>query len=81
MATLGRVAVLVGLAACVLGVATLAFGLRRRRDEVIRAGARYAVVAFAAAVLAVVAMEVALLSDDFSLAYIASNSATTTPLP
>ena len=80
MATLGRVAVLVGLAACVLGVATLAFGLHRRRDEVIRAGARYALVAFAAAVLAVVAMEVALLSDDFSLAYVASNSATTTPL-
>jgi len=79
-AVVGRLAVVVGLVACVAGVATIAYGLRRRRPPALRAGARYAVVALAGALLAVAAMEVALLRDDFSLAYVAGNSATTTPL-
>ena len=80
MAVLGRLAVLVGLVACLAGIGTIAYGLRRRRPAALRSGAHYALVALAAAVLAVGAMEMALLRDDFSIAYVAENSATSTPL-
>jgi cytochrome c-type biogenesis protein CcmF len=81
MAALGRLAVLAGLMACILGVVTIAHGLRRRSPTALRSGARYAVATLVAAVVAVAAMEVALLRDDFSLEYVATHSATTTPLP
>src|SRR6185436_16541044 len=63
-----------------LGIVVLALGLRRRDEKLLRLGQRYAVVILVAAVLAVGAMEWALLSHDFSLKYVAENNARSTPL-
>ena len=65
----------------VLGIVVLALGLCRRDDRLLRLGRRYAFVdPRRRAVLAVVAMEWALLSHDFSLRYVAENNARSTPL-
>jgi len=72
-------AVLLGLAGGLAGVVTLAVGLATKRVALIRTGAVYAWMVLGAAVLAVVAMERALLTHDFSLRYVAENHSRATP--
>jgi cytochrome c-type biogenesis protein CcmF len=79
-AVVGTAAVSLGLAGAVLGVMTIALGLRRGEARLLHAGRRYAWVVAAGAVLATVAMEVALLRHDFSLKYVAEHGSKSTPL-
>ena len=79
-ALLGRSAVLLGLIGCVAGVLVLGSGLRHRRPAVLRAGRQYAWLVLAGAVAAVVAMERALLTHDFSLTFVADNASRSTPV-
>src|SRR4051812_6443131 len=63
-----------------MGVVTLAFGLWKRNDNIVRAGRTYTWLILAAAIVAAAAMEHALLSNDFSLRYVAANHSRSTPL-
>ena len=77
---LGRSAVLLGLLAALGGLATLGAGLAGRRPVLLRRGQRYVWVVLAAAVVAAVVMERALITHDFSLEYVVDNHARSTPL-
>ena len=79
-AILGTGGVLLAFLASLGGVATLLAGLRRGSPARMRAGALYAGLVLVGAVVAVVAMQLALLGNDFSLQYVADNSARSTPL-
>jgi cytochrome c-type biogenesis protein CcmF len=79
-ATVGTAAVTLGLVASILGIATLAVGLKRRNPVLLRAGQRYTWLVLAGAVLAAAAMERGLLTHDFSLRYVAENGSRSTPL-
>ncbi|HEX4978678.1 MAG TPA: heme lyase CcmF/NrfE family subunit [Acidimicrobiales bacterium] len=79
-ASLGVAGVTLGFAVSVVGVVTIGVGLRRRRPALLQTAAPFALSLLAAAVLAVAAMERALLTDDFSLRFVAENSARSTPL-
>ncbi|HVA02894.1 MAG TPA: heme lyase CcmF/NrfE family subunit [Acidimicrobiales bacterium] len=79
-AALGHSGVLLGLASSIVGVAVIAFGLARNRPELARTGRLYAVLVLVGAVIATVAMERALLTHDFSLAFVAANNSRSTPL-
>jgi cytochrome c-type biogenesis protein CcmF len=79
-ATLGVLAIALGVGASAIGVFLLAAGIARRNAEQIRLGRRCVFVVLAAAVLAVVAMEWALIGHDFSIRYVAENNARSTPL-
>jgi cytochrome c-type biogenesis protein CcmF len=79
-AALGSAGVTLGLAGSLLGALTLAVGLLRKRPPLLRLGRSYAWMVLGGAVLAFLAMERALLSNDFSLAYVAEHSARATPL-
>lgn len=77
---LGRTGILLALVASVVGIATIAAGLVRRRPSWIAAGRTYAYLAFAGAVLATVAIQHALITHDFRIAYVATNNSRQTPL-
>jgi cytochrome c-type biogenesis protein CcmF len=77
---LGRSGVLLGFLGAVAGVAVLAVGLARGRPETLRHGRRYAALVLGGALLATGAMEHALITHDFSLAYVAQNNSRQTPL-
>jgi cytochrome c-type biogenesis protein CcmF len=79
-ASLGVLALALGASASVLGIATLARGLYRHDDRLLQLGRRFVFAVLIAAVLAVVVMEWALISHDFSLQYVAENNARATPL-
>ncbi len=79
-AALGTAGVTLGLAASVIGALTLAVGLRGRRAPLLRMGRSYAFLVLGGALLATFAMERALLTHDFSLAYVAGNGSRDTPL-
>ncbi|HXQ90544.1 MAG TPA: heme lyase CcmF/NrfE family subunit [Acidimicrobiales bacterium] len=79
-AALGHTGVLLSLAASVVGVAVIAYGLARQRPEVARAGRIYGGLVLLGAVVATVAMERALLTHDFSIAFVAANNSRSTPL-
>jgi cytochrome c-type biogenesis protein CcmF len=78
-AALGAAGVALGLGACVLGVITLVVGLVRHRPRLVRTGRVYVWVALGGAVLCFLAMERALITRDFSLAYVAQVGSTRTP--
>lgn len=79
--TLGSGALLVGVVASLFGAIGLIAGARRRDAQMIRYGGRYAWVLFGAAALAFAVMERALITRDFSLAYVQNvGSAATPPL-
>src|SRR3954469_3152980 len=63
-----------------MGATTLLVGLVRGRPTLLRAGRSYAWLILAAAVLAAAAMEHALLTNDFSLQYVADHHSRSTPL-
>ncbi|MBU3702280.1 MAG: heme lyase CcmF/NrfE family subunit, partial [Acidimicrobiia bacterium] len=70
---LGRAGVTLGLAAAILGVVTLAYGLARRRPDIVRLSRWYALMVFGGGLLAAVAMERALITRDFTVEYVAQN--------
>ena len=76
---LGHTGILIGFAAAVVGVVVLAVGLARGRSSTVRAGQAYAPVILVGGVIALVAMEHALLTHDFSLSYVAENNSRDTP--
>ena len=79
-AALGHSGVLLSLAASVVGVAVIAYGLARKRPDLARTGRVYAGLVLVGAVVATVAMERALITHDFSLAFVAANNSRSTPL-
>jgi cytochrome c-type biogenesis protein CcmF len=79
-ATLGILGIALGVGASAVGVFLLAAGIARHNLEQVRAGRRCVFAVLAAALLAVAAMEWALLSHDFSIRYVAENNARATPL-
>lgn len=79
-ALVGHSAVLLGLLSSLGGVTFLTFGLLRKRPDVIRASRTWMWGVAGGAAGAFVALEVALLRNDFSLRYVASNGSRSTPL-
>ncbi len=79
-ASLGVLALALGATSAFLGIAVLAWGLYRHDERALRLGRRYAFIILGASVMAVGAMEWALISHDFSLRYVAENNARATPL-
>ena len=76
---IGYSAVLLGFLSAVLGALTLAVGLVRRQPAALRGGRSYVWLMAAAAVVAVGVMERALLTNDFSLKFVAGNDSLGTP--
>ena len=79
IATLGHVAVVIGLAATLFAVAAFALAARSGDPGQAALGRRAMFAAFALAALASLAMVTLLLGHDFSVRYVARNNATTTP--
>jgi cytochrome c-type biogenesis protein CcmF len=77
---LGHIGVLLGFVAAVVGIAVLGTGLAKGRTSTKRSGQIYAPVILLGGVLALVAMEHALLTHDFSLSYVAQNNSRDTPV-
>ena len=76
---LGTAGVVLGLVGSLCAVATLAVGLVRRRADLVRLGAIYAWIVLFAAVLAVFAMQRALITRDFTVLFVAKNGSSKTP--
>ncbi|MGH9085837.1 MAG: heme lyase CcmF/NrfE family subunit [Acidimicrobiales bacterium] len=78
-ATLGTAGVVLGTAASLLGVLTMAVGLRRRRPRILEAGWSYSLLVLLGALVAVVAMQRALITRDFSVAFVHDHGSSRTP--
>ncbi len=76
---LGDLGVILGLSGSIAGVVALAIGLRRRDERLLGSARIYAGIVLAGSVLAIVAMERALITRDFTVAYVADNGSSTTP--
>ncbi len=79
-ATLGHAGVLLSTFASLAGIATLAVGLLRHRPDLVARGRVYVYVALGGMVLATFALEHALVTHDFSLAFVAADNSRQTPL-
>ncbi len=79
-AVAGHSGVLLAFLASVLGAGIIVWGLARKSPATLRAGRIYGWLMFAGAVVAVVAMEHALLTHDYSIEFVAENSSRATPL-
>jgi cytochrome c-type biogenesis protein CcmF len=79
-AAFGHTGVILAFVATAVGACVLAYGLIRRRPATLRSGRVYAWLALAGAVLATLAMERALVTHDFSIAFVAANNSRSTPL-
>lgn len=77
---LGHSAVLLGFVAAVVGIAIVGTGLVRHKAAFLRQAGVYAGMMLFAAAVATVAMEHALITHDFRLAYVAANNSRETPL-
>jgi cytochrome c-type biogenesis protein CcmF len=78
---LGRAGITLGLVASLWGVLSMVVGTRTGNRRYLQVGLWCAVGVVVAAVLAVGAMEYALLTDDFTVSFVAEHHATTTPFP
>ena len=78
-ASLGLAGVTLGFVICLVAIATVGLGIRRRDAALLRTAGPFSVALLGSALLAVVAMERALLTDDFSLVFVAETSARSTP--
>src|SRR6478609_7312946 len=78
-AALGIAGVSLGLGGSLLGIITVVTGLVRHQRQLIRMGRVYVGVVLFGAVLAFAAMERALITRDFSLAYVAQVGSKATP--
>jgi cytochrome c-type biogenesis protein CcmF len=76
----GHTGVLLGFVAAVVGIVVLATGLAKGRTSVVRNGQLYAPLILLGGVIALGAMEHALLTHDFSLSYVAQNNSRDTPV-
>ncbi len=79
-ADVGSVGVTAAFAASLLGFAFLLFGLIRRRPVIVASGHRFVPIVLGGSVVAVGAMQWALVSRDYSLTYVVNNNARSTPL-
>jgi cytochrome c-type biogenesis protein CcmF len=77
---LGHTGVLLGFVAALVGIVVLGVGLARGRASTMRSGQLYAPLILLGGVIAVAAMEHALITHDFSLTFVADNNSTYTPL-
>ena len=77
--TLGTAGVVLGLASSIFGAATLAFGLLKHRPNLLLIGRTYAWMVLAGAVIAVAAMERALITRDFTVEYVSQVGSHDTP--
>ncbi len=77
---LGHTGVLLALASSLVGAAVLAVGLARHNEGLLRSARVYAWLVLAGAVVATIAMQRALLTHDFSLAFVAANNSRQTPI-
>ena len=77
---LGHSVLIIGLVASVFGAIVTVIGTTRRDARVLRSAPNYAWLALAAAVAAIVVMLWALLTYDFSLAYVQQVGSRSTPL-
>jgi cytochrome c-type biogenesis protein CcmF len=78
-ATLGSAGVVLGVAASLLGALTMAVGLRRRRPQILEAGWSYSLLILLGAVVAVIAMERALITRDFTVGFVHDHGSSRTP--
>ena len=76
---LGRAGLLLMLAASVFGALAVLYGIRQNDKRLLKQGPMYALLAFAGVVLAVVMMQRALITRDFSMAYIQQVGSADTP--
>jgi cytochrome c-type biogenesis protein CcmF len=76
---LGNAGLMVMLAACTFGALATAFSIRTGNVATLRHAPRYAWLAFGGAVLAVVMMQRALITRDYSVAYVQQVGSSTTP--
>ncbi|NNC80199.1 MAG: heme lyase CcmF/NrfE family subunit [Acidimicrobiales bacterium] len=76
---LGSAAISLGFAAAVLGIITVAYSLVKRKPEAMRHAPIYVWLILAAGVAAFLVMEVALLTNDFSVKYVAEHGRIGTP--
>jgi cytochrome c-type biogenesis protein CcmF len=76
---LGTGGLVLGSAASVLGALTMAVGLRRRRPELLETGWSYSLLLLIGAVVAVIGMQRALITRDFTVAFVHDNGSSRTP--
>ncbi len=76
---LGTAGIVLGLAASIGGVVTLAVALLRHKPQLLQVGRSYILLALTGSVLAVFAMQRALITRDFTVQYVADNGSTRTP--
>ncbi|MGE0305203.1 MAG: heme lyase CcmF/NrfE family subunit [Acidimicrobiia bacterium] len=74
-ASLGTAGVTLGFAASLLGAISLIVGLVTHRFKLVKVGPSYAMLAALGALVSAVAMERALITRDYEIAYVASNVA------
>ena len=77
---LGFGGITLGFMAAAFGVATMAVGISRRDGRIMATGRQFVFLALIGAVVAAGAMEWALVTHDFSIAYVVRNHARATPL-
>ena len=75
----GLAGIIVGLGGSILGVTVLVTGLRSKRPHLLRLGRSYAVIIFIGALIAVFAMERALITRDFTVRFVYENGSSRTP--
>jgi cytochrome c-type biogenesis protein CcmF len=78
-ATLGTAGVVLGAASSLLGVLTVGTGLRRKRPTLLESGWTYSLLVLLGAVVAVIAMQRALITRDFSVSFVHDNGSSRTP--
>jgi cytochrome c-type biogenesis protein CcmF len=78
-AALGTAGIVLGVAASLGGIVTLAVALVQRKHHLIAVGRSYVMLALFGAVLAFAAMERALITRDFTVQYVADHGSSRTP--
>ena len=78
-AAIGGAANVLGLVAAAMGALTVGVGLVKHRPELVRIGRRYAWITFGCTVVAFAIMERALITRDFSVAFVAEHGSSRTP--
>ena len=76
---LGTLGVVVGFVGSILAVVTLGWALFNKRDDALPSSAWFAVLVIVAALVAVLTMEHALITRDFTVKYVADNGSSRTP--
>ncbi len=76
---LGIAGVIVGFGGAFLGIIVLATGLRTQRESLLRMGRSYAAIVLGGAVLAVAAMQRALIQRDYTVKFVFDHGSSRTP--